>query len=59
MYDGSDDLRKLGRIVKWNYNSSTTYYPGKCGQVEGTSGELWYPIQNDPTVEIFTSDLCR
>jgi scavenger receptor class B protein 1 len=58
MFDGTDDVRKLGRFSSWNYNKSTKYYPGYCGQVNGTSGELWYPVEDDSHVQIFSPDTC-
>lgn len=59
MYDGGKDISKLGLIAKWNYEHVTSYYPGQCGIVDGTSGELWYAPHDDDTVAIFASDLCR
>lgn len=59
MYDGTDDVRKLGRFTAWNYNTTTEYYPGSCGKIKGTSGELWYPVMDDESIEVFSPDLCR
>ena len=58
MYDGSDDIRKLGRITSWNYDSQD-HFPSYCGRVNGTSGELFYPVLDDQSVQIFSNDLCR
>ncbi|XP_066248766.1 protein croquemort [Euwallacea similis] len=58
MYDGGDDLEKLGLITEWNYEHVTSYYSGKCAIVNGSSGELWYPPHNDDKVPIFSSDMC-
>ncbi|KAJ3658031.1 hypothetical protein Zmor_009797 [Zophobas morio] len=57
MYDGSDDIRKLGRITSWNYDSQD-HFPSYCGRVNGTSGELFYPVLDDQSVQIFSNDLC-
>ncbi|XP_008192356.1 protein croquemort isoform X1 [Tribolium castaneum] len=58
MYDGTDDVRKLGRFAWWNYNNQTEYFPNYCGEVNGTSGELWYPVENDQYAEVFSPDTC-
>ncbi|XP_063923232.1 protein croquemort-like isoform X2 [Zophobas morio] len=58
MYDGSDDVRKLGKFTAWNYEEKSSYYPGHCGQVGGTSGELWYPVKDDKTIQVFSADVC-
>ncbi|KAL1509743.1 hypothetical protein ABEB36_004434 [Hypothenemus hampei] len=58
MYSGGKDISKLGVITRWNYEHKTSYYPGDCGIVNGTSGELWYPPRNSEEISIFTSDLC-
>lgn len=58
MYDGGDDISKLGIITKWNYEHTTKYYSDECGLVNGSSGELWYPPHDADEVSIFASDLC-
>ncbi|XP_066150907.1 protein croquemort isoform X2 [Euwallacea fornicatus] len=58
MYDGGDDIAKLGLITRWNYEHVTSYYPEKCAIVNGSSGELWYPPRNDEEVSIFSPDMC-
>lgn len=59
MYDGTDDIQKLGRFAWWNYKSRTEFFPSYCGDVNGTSGELWYPVQEDKYVDVFSPDTCR
>lgn len=61
MYDGSDDIRRMGYLQLWNGKSKTEYYPDKCGEVMGTcGGELWPADQQDlEEAVIFTPDLCR
>ncbi|CAH0561086.1 unnamed protein product [Brassicogethes aeneus] len=58
MYSGVDDINKLGRLHSWNYKSQLDYYPGECGRVRGTSGELWYPPLDNEVLEVFSPDIC-
>lgn len=60
MKTGAGGLDSLGNIDRWNYNSTTTAYPGPCGKVKGSSGELW-PINTAAKqhAEIFVTDICR
>ncbi|KAF7270551.1 hypothetical protein GWI33_016506 [Rhynchophorus ferrugineus] len=58
MYTGNKDISKLGIITEWNYESQTSYYPDKCGLINGTSGELWYPPHSSEEISIFASDMC-
>lgn len=58
MYSGGKDPSKLGIITKWNYEHKTSYYPGDCGIVNGSSGELWYAVRGQETVSIFSPDMC-
>lgn len=52
-------MNKLGIIEMWNGVPKTRYYEGQCGDVNGTSGELWPPVENDEKVYIFAPDICR
>ncbi|XP_044750062.1 protein croquemort-like isoform X2 [Coccinella septempunctata] len=58
MYTGADDIQKLGIITRWNQSPRSPEYPGYCGMVNGTSGELWYPLKDAEKVSIFTPDTC-
>lgn len=59
MYTGADDIQKLGIITRWNQSPRTPVYNGYCGMVNGTTGELWYPLKNFKSISIFTADTCR
>lgn len=59
MYNGADDINKLGRLTAWNYSNRTNYYPGSCGIINGTIGELFYPVLDDEEVTVFSPDICR
>lgn len=60
MDTGKDTLDSLGILRRWNYKEQLDYYPGKCGKVGGTTGELW-PIDSpsESTATIFATDMCR
>lgn len=58
MFTGESNLLDLGIVVQWNYNSMVSYYPGECGRVKGTNGDLWPPLPDNKTVSFFVSDIC-
>ncbi|KAJ8947537.1 hypothetical protein NQ318_005015 [Aromia moschata] len=58
MYNGADDIEKLGIMTTWNYQNRTQYYRDGCGNIDGTTGELWYPPRGIETIKLFSSDLC-
>lgn len=43
----------------WNGKTNTSYYDNYCGDINGTSGELWPPVKDYQEVSIFSSDICR
>lgn len=59
MNSGIDDINKLGKLKTWNYDDEIPIWDGACANVEGTSGELWYPPRDDKSVKIFSPDICR
>lgn len=60
MKTGADSLENTGMLTLWNGKSNTGLYRGKCGEVRGTSGELWPVTHNLKTnVTIFAPDVCR
>nr|CAH7713169.1 unnamed protein product [Callosobruchus chinensis] len=58
MYNGANDIEALGRLHTWNYQTDVPYWPDSCGNVNGTTGELWYPPLGSETVKLFATDLC-
>ncbi|CAH2108670.1 unnamed protein product [Euphydryas editha] len=54
---GSDNFRELGNIERWQ-NSNRTVYRDQCGELKGTTGELWALEKNQPEINIFAADLC-
>lgn len=59
MYTGTDDLLKTGMLTRWNGYSQVPFYPGQCGKVSGSTGELFPPIYDAESVLMFASDMCR
>ncbi|XP_046666332.1 protein peste-like [Homalodisca vitripennis] len=60
MNTGVGDIQKIGKLENWNYRTSTDYFPGECGNVEGTTGQLFPPGQTrTDKVHMFSPDLCR
>ncbi|KAK9507969.1 hypothetical protein O3M35_007725 [Rhynocoris fuscipes] len=59
MKTGALGLDQLGDIVRWNYSPQSPSYPGHCGDIDGSSGELW-PIDaaSRKSVKIFANDIC-
>lgn len=59
MYTGVGDIDQLALLSTWNYKTQTGAYPGECGRVQGTMGEILPPDSADePEIKIFASDLC-
>ncbi|XP_058445850.1 protein croquemort-like [Malaya genurostris] len=57
---GADSLENVGVLTQWNGANHTGMYRGKCGEVRGTTGELWPVMHSNKTnVTIFASDVCR
>jgi scavenger receptor class B, member 1 len=61
MFTGIDDIFKLGNLQLWNGKPMTNMYREHCGDVRGTTGELWPPIDEGkkPDLSLFVSDVCR
>lgn len=59
MYTGTTDLELLGVMDLWNGEPKTKHYDSYCAYVNGTSGELWPPVENYEEVSIFAPDICR
>ncbi|XP_058819875.1 protein croquemort-like [Topomyia yanbarensis] len=60
MKTGADSLENTGILTLWNGADHTGMYRGKCGEVKGTTGELWPVMHSNKTnVTIFASDVCR
>lgn len=59
---GKDSIYNVGLLQSWNHKNHTNFYKGQCGNVSGTTGELWPPIKDNLTqndVTMFIVDICR
>ncbi|XP_039751096.1 protein croquemort-like [Pararge aegeria] len=57
MNTGASDFSQLGNLEKWKY-SNMTVFRDECGEVRGSTGELWAPEIGQPEVTIFAPDIC-
>uniref|UniRef100_A0A182NFA6 Scavenger receptor class B n=1 Tax=Anopheles dirus TaxID=7168 RepID=A0A182NFA6_9DIPT len=59
---GKDHVQNTGLMRLWNGESQTDYYPGACGKIRGTTGEVWPPFGRlrgtPPNVTVFAPDVC-
>ncbi|KAH8412390.1 hypothetical protein KR009_001673, partial [Drosophila setifemur] len=60
IHTGKGDLSRMGDLLLWKGENTTGFFPGECGKVNGSTGELWSPDRkwNQPT-SIFLSDAAR
>lgn len=59
MYTGADDIDQLALLKTWNYRMRTGAFPGECGRVQGSMGELFPPSSTDESeITIFGNDMC-
>lgn len=54
---GASDFSQLGNVHEWRY-ASRTDYRDECGEVKGSTGELWAPEYGQPELNVFASDIC-
>uniref|UniRef100_A0AAG5DQF4 Scavenger receptor class B n=1 Tax=Anopheles atroparvus TaxID=41427 RepID=A0AAG5DQF4_ANOAO len=60
MKTGADGLENTGFLTQWNGSPRTGMYRGRCGEVYGTTGELWPANKVTPAnITLFPSDVCR
>lgn len=58
METGKNNFNELGLLKEWKFKNTSPYYPGNCGNVEGTLGDLWPPLPEKQTVSVFSPDVC-
>lgn len=57
---GHQNIFKLGMLKRWNGKNHTKYFPLSCGNVTGTTGELWPPMKDGTQpVTMYIVDICR
>ncbi|XP_050668713.1 protein croquemort-like [Leptidea sinapis] len=57
MNTGASEFSNLGNVEKWKY-SNRTLYRDECGEVRGSTGELWAPELGQQEITIFAPDIC-
>lgn len=59
---GKDDIHKVGLMQSWNGENHTKFFKNECGNVHGTTGELWPPLKENAlnkNVTMYIVDICR
>jgi len=62
---GSEDIAKLGQVVKFNNRTTLSAWEdgdekSECNSISGTDGSVFPPfVTEDTTLNIFNKDLCR
>lgn len=57
---GVRNINELGVLKRWNYTNKTRFFTGKCGEIYGSSGDLFPPGRTrDDTITLFSPDVCR
>lgn len=57
---GTDDIHKVGLLTHWNRNTHNGFYPGECGRVNGSVGDLFPPeLDTTDDLTIYVVDTCR
>ena len=58
MATGASDFSDIGTIKSW-HGSNRTIYPGKCGELHGTSAGFTSPKLDREYIDYFSTDICR
>ncbi|KAK9874690.1 hypothetical protein WA026_005510 [Henosepilachna vigintioctopunctata] len=58
IWTGKDDIRKTGVMYEWNNKTVSKGYVGECSKIDGSSGEVFYPVKDDTIFPLFQSDFC-
>lgn len=57
---GVDDIQKLDKLRKWNYDNTSRFFNDECSAFTGSGGEFFPPgIKKDEIVSIFSPEMCR
>ncbi|XP_026533018.1 platelet glycoprotein 4-like [Notechis scutatus] len=60
IYNGKDDINKVGIIQSYKNNRTVDYWESYCGMVNGTDGASFHPfISKSEELYFFSSDICR
>lgn len=58
MLTGTNNIYEMGIVKEWNFVNKTDYYKDSCAIIGGTNGDLWPPLKNNKTADIFVPDIC-
>ncbi|XP_043671985.1 protein croquemort isoform X2 [Vespula pensylvanica] len=58
MLTGANNIFEMGIVKEWNFKNKTNYYKNSCAIIGGTNGDLWPPLKNNKTADIFIPDIC-
>ncbi|XP_069695610.1 protein peste-like [Periplaneta americana] len=57
---GADDINKVGTVFNWNYENKSSKFEGECGQLYGTTAEMFPPFfSRDTPLRVFIPEVCR
>ena len=57
---GVDDISKVDKLEKWNYEPTNKFFKGKCSEFSGSAGEFFPPgVSKEQTVSVFSPEMCR
>lgn len=60
MNTGAADISQIGKVESWDYQKRTSFFPGACGQINGSAGEFYPPHQTkDQPLSFYSADMCR
>uniref|UniRef100_A0A1B6DBG4 Uncharacterized protein n=1 Tax=Clastoptera arizonana TaxID=38151 RepID=A0A1B6DBG4_9HEMI len=60
MNTGAHSINDIGSMTSWNFSPKSKFYPDKCGQVSGSTGDMFPPGQKrDTAIRMYSIDLCR
>lgn len=53
-------MADLGNMAMWNNVNKTDYFRDQCAMVNGSSGEIFPPLEDKQTeFTLFITDVCR
>jgi scavenger receptor class B protein 1 len=57
---GVNDIHNIGNILKWNHESSTSFFDSECARLTGSGGDFFNPnIKRNDTLKLFSPEMCR
>lgn len=56
---GGGHQYQIAKFMEWNYQNITSYGNGACGEIKGTTGEIFERPTYKDKLTIFTPDMCK